>query len=143
MNVLGLCGTRLEETAARGHRNFTVSLVGTWASKPQKICCKSKWRTPGTCSDQVTALPKDTPGTFTELDLPLASLVWHPAALANEMLVMSLVEKNRDDQKFPMLGQLLPSTLQVLKRPVQSGQAKYMLVAYYYYHCRNGLQKSQ
>lgn len=45
--------------------------------------------------------------------------------------------------KFPTLGQLSPSTLQVLKRPVQSGQAKWMLVAYYYHHCRSGLQMAQ
>ena len=44
---------------------------------------------------------------------------------------------------FPTLGQLSPSTSQVLKRPMQSGQAKWMLVAYYYYRCRSGLQMGQ
>ena len=107
------------------------------------ICCKTRWRTPGTCSDQVTALPKDTPGTFTELDLPLTSLVWHPAALVNEMLVMSLEEKIEMTSKFPTLGQLSSSTLQELKRRVQSGQAKWKFIAYYYYHCRSGLQMGQ
>lgn len=44
---------------------------------------------------------------------------------------------------FPTLGQLSPSALQVLERSMQSGQAKWMLVAYYYYHCRSGLQMGQ